>query len=398
MPTLDFLQKGKATASGSLRGSKRSKIRDSRTGLYHEEYFNEILAFEKRRCERSRDSVLLMCADLSAFGEQSERQKIAALVMHTLSQVTRETDLKGWYVSGTVVGILFTQLKEQGKDRKTTAQRIVNKCSRSLGASSDLERLSKVSISWRAYPEEFLDASPDPRSDSGKGADRGGAGRGDAGKGGRLSLWTKRLIDVVASLFAMIFLSPVFLVIAVLIKLNSDGPVFFRQERVGLAGRRFVFLKFRSMYVDNDPEIHKAYVAGLICAGRESEEKDANGSGHTYKITNDPRITSLGRILRKSSMDELPQLINVLRGHMSLVGPRPAIPYECQNYDVWHRRRVMEMKPGITGLWQVEGRSALPFDDSVRLDIRYVQKWSLWLDLKIIFRTPFAVASCRGAY
>ncbi len=392
MSTLDFLQKGKETASRGYRGLKKSKIRDGRTGLYHEEYFNEILAFEKRRCERSRDSVLLMCADLSACGEQSERQKIAALVMHTLSQVTRETDLKGWYVNGTVVGILFTQLKEQGKDRKTTAQRIVNKCSRSLGAS-DIERLSKVNISWRAYPEQFLDASADPRSDSGR-----GAGKGDAGKGGRLSLWTKRVIDVVASLFAMIFLSPVFLLIAVLIKLNSEGPVFFRQERVGLAGKRFVFLKFRSMYVDNDPEIHKAYVAGLIRAGRDSEEKDANGSGHTYKITDDPRITSLGRILRKSSMDELPQLINVLRGHMSLVGPRPAIPYECQNYDVWHRRRVMEMKPGITGLWQVEGRSALPFDESVRLDIRYVQKWSLWLDLKIIFRTPFAVASCRGAY
>ena len=137
MPTLDFLQKGKATASRGLRGSKKGRVRDGRTGLYHEEYFNEILAFEKRRCERSRDSVLLMRADLSAFDEPSERQKIAALVMHTLSQVTRETDIKGWHVNGTVVGILFTQLKEQGKDRKTTAQRIVNKCSRSLGTASD---------------------------------------------------------------------------------------------------------------------------------------------------------------------------------------------------------------------------------------------------------------------
>ena len=272
MSTLDFLQKGKETASRGYRGLKKSRIRDGRTGLYHEEYFNEILAFEKRRCERSRDSVLLMCADLSACGEQPERQKIAALVMHTLSQVTRETDLKGWYVSGTVVGILFTQLKEQGKDRKATAQRIVNKCSRSLGAS-DIERLSKVNISWRAYPEQFLDASADPRSDSGRGAGKGDAGKGDARKGGRLSLWTKRVIDVVASLFAMIFLSPVFLLIAVLIKLNSEGPVFFRQERVGLAGKRFVFLKFRSMYVDNDPEIHKAYVAGLIRAGRDNEKK-----------------------------------------------------------------------------------------------------------------------------
>ena len=118
----------------------------------------------------------------------------------------------------------------------------------------------------------------------------------------------------------------------------------------------------------------------------------------TYKIKDDPRVTSLGKVLRKTSLDELPQFINVLKGDMSLVGPRPPIPYECQNYDVWHRRRVMEMKPGITGLWQVEGRSALPFDEAVRMDIRYVREWSLWMDLRIIFKTPLAVLSCKGAY
>ncbi len=136
-------------------------------------------------------------------------------------------------------------------------------------------------------------------------------------------------------------------------------------------------------------------MTGLIRAGRDNGADDENGSRHTYKIKDDPRVTSLGRILRRTSLDELPQLINVLKGDMSLVGPRPPIPYECQNYDVWHRRRVMEMKPGITGLWQVEGRSALPFDEAVRIDIRYVREWSLWLDLKIIFKD--AVCRCCRA-
>jgi lipopolysaccharide/colanic/teichoic acid biosynthesis glycosyltransferase len=196
----------------------------------------------------------------------------------------------------------------------------------------------------------------------------------------------------------MILLSPALLVIAALVRLDSEGPAFFRQERIGLGGKRFTFLKFRSMYVNNDPAIHKAYVTGLIRAGGATGAGGEKGPPDTYKIKDDPRITPLGRILRKTSLDELPQLVNVLKGDMSLVGPRPPVPYECQNYDVWHRQRVMQMKPGITGLWQVEGRSALPFDEAVRMDIRYIREWSLWMDLRIIFRTPFAILSCRGAY
>ena len=389
MPILNFLQKGKAIE----RGTGDHALRDDRTGLYREEYFNEILALEKRRCERSRDSVLLMCADLRAFDDMSDRHEVAALVMHVLSRATRETDIKGWHVSDAAVGILFTQLKEQGDNRKATAQHIIDKCSDSLGTSPGPERMSKVDISWRVYPEEFLDGSADPQSDN-----REGPGRGEAAKRGHLSLWTKRLVDVSGSLIAMILLSPAFLAIAALIKLDSKGPVFFRQERIGLGGKRFVFLKFRSMYVDNDPGIHKAYVTGLIRAGRDDGADGVKGPVDTYKIKDDPRVTALGKVLRKSSLDELPQLINVLKGDMSLVGPRPPILYECQCYDVWHRRRVMEMKPGITGLWQVEGRSALPFDEAVRIDIRYVREWSLWMDLKIIFKTPLAVLTCRGAY
>jgi lipopolysaccharide/colanic/teichoic acid biosynthesis glycosyltransferase len=118
----------------------------------------------------------------------------------------------------------------------------------------------------------------------------------------------------------------------------------------------------------------------------------------TYKITKDPRVTPVGHFLRKTSLDELPQFFNVLLGDMSLVGPRPAIPYECEEYDVWHRRRLLEMKPGITGLWQVRGRSATTFDEMVRIDIKYVQEWSLWLDIKIILQTPWVVLKGKGAY
>jgi lipopolysaccharide/colanic/teichoic acid biosynthesis glycosyltransferase len=158
-----------------------------------------------------------------------------------------------------------------------------------------------------------------------------------------------------------------------------------------------MFLKFRSMYVDNDPTAHREFVTQLIDAGN-GNAGPGNKENGTYKITDDPRVTPVGRWLRKMSLDELPQFINVLKGEMSLVGPRPPIPYECEHYDIWHRRRVTEAKPGITGLWQVEGRSALPFDEAVRLDIKYIREWSLWLDFKILIQTPWVVLTCKGGY
>jgi len=151
------------------------------------------------------------------------------------------------------------------------------------------------------------------------------------------------------------------------------------------------------MYAENDSKIHQEYVQRFI-AGQADSEKIEPGEPAVYKIKNDSRVTPLGRLLRKTSLDELPQFWNVLRGEMSLVGPRPPMPYEFEVYDVWHRRRVLEAKPGITGLWQVSGRSRMCFDDMVRLDLRYSQSWSLWLDLKILAATPIAVLSGEGAY
>jgi lipopolysaccharide/colanic/teichoic acid biosynthesis glycosyltransferase len=203
-------------------------------------------------------------------------------------------------------------------------------------------------------------------------------------------------MDVIGSLGALVLFSPILLLLAVIVKLTSRGPIFFRQERIGQYGKRFTFLKFRSMYFGNDSTIHQQYIQDLISGSASRENGDVGRT--VYKLMKDPRVTPFGRFLRKSSLDELPQLFNVLLGQMSLVGPRPPIPYEFACYDVWHKPRLLAVKPGITGLWQVEGRSRVPFDTMVRLDLQYARSWSLWLDIKILLQTPRAVLMGEGAY
>jgi exopolysaccharide biosynthesis polyprenyl glycosylphosphotransferase len=197
-----------------------------------------------------------------------------------------------------------------------------------------------------------------------------------------VSLLFKRLVDIAGSAVLLVVMSPLLAVLAIAIKRDSKGPVFFRQERVGLHGRSFDVVKFRSM-----------------CLGAEellSDLQEHNEiNGHAFKLANDPRITRVGRFLRRSSLDELPQLWNVLRGQMSLVGPRPPLPTEVANYDTWHRRRL-SMKPGMTGLWQVGARRSHEFDHWVEQDLEYIDSWSLWLDFKIIARTVPAVLAGTG--
>jgi lipopolysaccharide/colanic/teichoic acid biosynthesis glycosyltransferase len=198
-------------------------------------------------------------------------------------------------------------------------------------------------------------------------------------------------MDIVGSLSALLVFSPLFLIIAVAIKMTSAGPVFYRQKRLGKHGAEFTLLKFRSMYVANDSKIHREFTRNLI-------RGNGNNPEGVFKIQRDPRITRFGHILRGSSFDEWPQFFNVLLGDMSLVGPRPPIPYEFECYQLWHRRRILEAKPGITGLWQVYGRSRTNFDDMVRLDLQYIREQSFWIDFKILLRTPFAVIAGHGAY
>src|SRR5215208_1294635 len=203
----------------------------------------------------------------------------------------------------------------------------------------------------------------------------------------------KRTFDLIVSALAIALLFPLWLLIALLIKLDSKGPVFYTQERVGMDGRLFLLYKFRTMKAGADPELHREYQRAFI-AGRA----EANlGKDHkpTYKLLADPRITRVGRVLRRTSLDEVPQLLNVLSGNMSLVGPRPPIPYEVEAYELWHRKRL-DMKPGLTGLWQVSGRNRLPFEEMVRLDLFYIENWSLLLDLKIILRTGFVMLGREG--
>jgi exopolysaccharide biosynthesis polyprenyl glycosylphosphotransferase len=191
----------------------------------------------------------------------------------------------------------------------------------------------------------------------------------------------KRAFDVVFASLALLVASPFMLALAVWIRFRDGRPVLFRQERVGLHGRRFELLKFRTMV----PEA-EAMLAGLVARS----EID----GAAFKMTNDPRVTRSGAYLRRRSLDELPQLWNVIRGHMSLVGPRPALPHEVEAYDLWHRRRL-SMKPGITGLWQVSARRSASFDTWAQLDLSYIDRWSLWLDMKILARTVPAALEGR---
>ncbi len=197
-------------------------------------------------------------------------------------------------------------------------------------------------------------------------------------------LWVKRTVDFISAACALALVSPVFAAIAIAIRVDSPGPVIFRQRRIGLNGVPFTMLKFRSMVVDAEEQL-------------PSLLDQSEGNGVMFKLKADPRITRVGRFLRQYSLDELPQLVNVLRGQMSLVGPRPPLPEEVERYDHWAERRLL-VKPGVTGLWQVSGRSNLDWEDTIRLDLYYVENWSLTSDLTIAFRTVVAVLKRHGAY
>jgi exopolysaccharide biosynthesis polyprenyl glycosylphosphotransferase len=199
-----------------------------------------------------------------------------------------------------------------------------------------------------------------------------------------LSLMLKRALDIILSSLAIVILLPAFLLIGFLIKITSPGPIFFSQERCTTNGRRFTMYKFRTMV--NDAEARQVYIAGF-------NEVD----GPVFKIHNDPRITKIGKILRRTSLDEIPQFFNVLKGEMSLVGPRPPIPKEVKNYQPWQRRRL-SMKPGLTCIWQVSGRSNIGFDEWMKMDLQYIDEWSLALDIKLLLKTIPELFNGKGAY
>jgi lipopolysaccharide/colanic/teichoic acid biosynthesis glycosyltransferase len=328
-----------------------------------------------------------MLLDIGECLPAAGREEISSEVLGLLSLATRETDVSGWYESH-VVGVMFTEITLE--DRGAILQVMMERVSDSLRDNLSAEQFQKIRLTVHLFPEEWKQELPHSPCDTKLYPD---LERRKQTK--RIFSAIKRTMDVIGAGAALLALAPVFLVLAAIIKLTSKGPVFFRQQRVGQYGNRFMLLKLRSMFTGNDPTIHQQYVKKLIAAG--AEDKKAGRSG-IYKLTNDPRITRIGAFLRKTSLDEIPQFINVLMGEMSLVGPRPPIAYEIEAYDLWHRRRVLEAKPGITGLWQVSGRSRVTFDEMVRLDLQYASTWTPWMDLMILLRTPGAVVNGDGAY
>jgi lipopolysaccharide/colanic/teichoic acid biosynthesis glycosyltransferase len=358
-------------------------------GILNEKAFEKQISLERKRTERSRKPFLLMKLDLENCLRSDNNGKAVDRIFSALSLSTRETDVTGWCKNNSVVGVLFTEF---GDDRNAIPSTIITRVSDTLRKNLSEQQFKQISFSFHLFPEEWNHDIPQRPSNPTLYPDL--ASRDNAKK---FFCVIKRMMDIVGSAFALLLFAPLFLLVATAIKLTSKGPVFFRQKRVGQHGEQFVFLKFRSMHVNNDASLHKAYVKQLIAGSAQCHPGNGNGNG-VYKLTKDSRVTSVGAFLRRSSLDELPQFINVLKGEMSLVGPRPAIAYEVQEYDIWHRRRVLEAKPGITGLWQVNGRSRVKFDDMVRLDLRYAKTWSPWMDLKILLRTPVAVVFGDGAY
>jgi exopolysaccharide biosynthesis polyprenyl glycosylphosphotransferase len=349
-----------------------------------------MLTMERRRAERSRKPFVLMLLDASAFVNDGAANRFMSRVSSVLMKCTRETDLVGWYKNGVVLGVIFTEISLEFENSITEILR--TKVVNALHDEQGREVSSNLVVTAHLFPENADRGVTELVADT-----RFYPDLSHGGSKKRIPRVVKRVIDIAGSAFLLLISSPVLAAIALAIKLTSKGPVIFRQERFGQFGSRFKCLKFRTMYTNNNPKVHQEYVQKFI-AGQSSGEKSDPGKPAIYKITNDSRVTPVGRFLRKTSLDELPQFWNVLMGEMSLVGPRPPMPYEFEIYDIWHRRRVLELKPGITGLWQVSGRSRICFDDMVRLDLRYSQSWSLWLDLRILIATPRAVISGEGAY
>jgi lipopolysaccharide/colanic/teichoic acid biosynthesis glycosyltransferase len=353
--------------------------------VFDEDEFVSLLYRERRRAERAKTRYVLMLLDVKYAIEA--KRCTSAQITRTLCEIMRETDVIGWYVQDSMIGIIGTEIGQASAQevRKTLSE----KSRRALLPTLGSQAASLLLVSFHFFPEDCENGSstdspnlalyPDLRR------------RGISQK---IALGVKRAMDIIGSALALIVLSPLFGAIALAVKMNSTGPVIFRQERLGHCGERFTLLKFRSMRTDCDIRIHQEYVRQFI-AGRSLG--GGNGKSPVFKIQKDPRVTPIGYFLRRTSLDELPQFWNVLVGKMSLVGPRPPVEYEFQAYDMWHRRRVLEVKPGITGLWQVEARSSIQFDDMVRLDLKYARKWTIWLDLSILLRTPAAVISANGA-
>ena len=367
---------------------------DHENGYYVEDYFHEMLSLERKRTQRSKKPFMLLLINIHNLLGDLEKSEILKKLSSVLSTSPRETDIKGWYKYEDVIGVIFTEINGTGQE--IIKKKIKDELFYELGS----ELIDKIDVTYHVYPEEEEKGNPD-RSEFNLNLYSDLTRKNPSSikqNLSKISLFLKRAIDIVGSIFGIILFSPIFILVSVLIKLTSPGPVLFRQVRMGRCGAKFSFLKFRTMYINSADASHQKYIEEFILNQKSCSRDKSNGGNETvYKMSNDNRITALGKFLRKTSMDELPQFFNVLRGEMSLVGPRPPIPYELEHYDIWHRRRVLEVQPGITGFWQTHGRSSTTFDEMVRMDIKYIKEWSLLLDIKLLLLTPWVVVTGKGA-
>jgi lipopolysaccharide/colanic/teichoic acid biosynthesis glycosyltransferase len=346
------------------------------------ELFRHVLVSERRRADRSNTPLAVMTVSARDF-RGAHAAPIWREALDALSARTRGTDVVGWLERRRSIGVVLhgVPVADTSHPRELEAR-----LRREFTGYLPSDTVAKFSIRLHVHQAAARPAGePEPVQ-----ADW------EVRRTRRRQVVydrLKRSFDVGGSLTLLLLLAPLFVVIAALVKLKSPGPVLFRQERVGRGMKPFKMLKFRTMHVNANAAVHQQFVTQFIT----STAPPAGAEAGVFKLTNDPRITPIGHVLRKTSLDELPQFWNVLRGEMSLVGPRPPLPYEVEHYKTWHTRRVLEAKPGITGLWQVGGRSRTTFDDMVRLDLRYARSRSLVTDFKILLATPGAVFTGKGA-
>ena len=350
---------------------RRSRTRMSEYVL-GETLFRDTLVRERRRSDRFGTPLAVLVVDRS---DRASEAGSWVPILRAVAASKRDIDATGWLEQDAVLGLLLPETSRKGALK--AAQHLRRQIARRIGDSA------AAVLSVRLYVQGIQpdrDGSVLPPVDLLLDAfvpEQRHPGRDAA----------KRALDVLGSLGLLAIFAPVMLVVLAVVKWTSPGPALYRQQRIGRRGEPFTMLKFRTMYVNAGHEVHHDYVTWFI----KSSGKQPRTGHEVFKLENDARITRPGRFLRRASLDELPQFWNVLRGDMSLVGPRPPLPFEVEQYQPWHRRRVLEAKPGITGFWQVNGRSRTTFDEMVRMDLEYARTHSLWTDIKILAATPPAM-------
>lgn len=345
-------------------------------GFYREKIFDDMLQRERKRTERSQKPFAMILVHIKHLVKSKAKKSIRNLSV-VLEECFREIDVKGWYKDGSDIGIICPEVEHSSVDA------LKKKVESALDKALPPSFYEELTVSYICFPhanaedassEHALSVYPEFKSNTPKKVTE------DV---------LKRTLDIIVAGTALALTMPILIIFGIAIKCTSKGPVFFKQKRIGFGGKAFTMIKFRTMQVNNDSKEHEKFVKDYI-------NKKTGEDTTTFKLTNDKRITTVGKIMRKTSIDELPQFINVLLGNMSVVGPRPPIQYEVDEYHVWHRRRVMEVKPGITGFWQVHGRSTTSFETMVRMDIYYIKYRNIFLDILLILQTPLSLL--KGAY